>query len=254
MNQEERLMRIFDYLEINKTMNIKQMCEMFNVSRDTARRDIVKLSQHKEIIRIYGGISLSSYHKKLGAYQERIHMESEAKQSIGTAAAGLVNDNDMIFLDSSTTVSVVAQYLKAKNITVVTNSIDIAYTLAQSKDINVHLLGGSLNKVSRHISGYSTIEQIKNFFFDKVFIGAGGIMPDGIYYVYEEDIYFKRELIKYANQVILVADHTKYNQRQSYKVLNYQSIDTFITNQIIPKELLDQLDENGVEVISITKG
>ncbi|HDR8475908.1 TPA: DeoR/GlpR transcriptional regulator [Bacillus cereus] len=249
MNQEERLIRVLNYLETHKTMNIKQMCEMFHISRDTARRDIVKLSKNKAIVRTYGGVALATFHKKIDTYQERSQTELETKKSIGMKAANMIVNNDMIYLDVSTTVNFVAQHLQSQNVTVVTNSIDSAYMLAQSEDTTIHLLGGTLNKVSRHTTGISTTEKLKDYHFNKVFIGTAGITEDGIYYGFEEDIYFKRELIKHADQVILVADHTKYNQRQNYKALTFESIDTFITNQAMPSDLYNTLKENGVEVV-----
>lgn len=249
MNQEERLIRVLNYLETHKTMNIKQMCEMFHISRDTARRDIVKLSKNKAIVRTYGGVALATFHKKIDNYQERSQTELETKKSIGMKAANIIANNDMIYLDVSTTVNIVAQHLHSKNVTIVTNSIDTAYMLAQSEDATIHLLGGTLNKISRHTTGISAIKKLKDYHFDKVFIGAAGITEDGIYYGFEEDIYFKRELIKHADQVILVADHTKCNQRQNYMALTFESIDTFITNQVIPSDLYNTLKENGVEVV-----
>lgn len=253
MNQEERLIRVLNYLETHKTMNIKQMCEMFHISRDTARRDIVKLSQNKAVVRIYGGVALATFHKKIDNYQERSQTELETKRLIGVKAANMIANNDMIYLDVSTTVNFVAQHLQSTNVTIVTNSIDSAYMLAQSKNATIHLLGGMLNKTSRHVSGYSTTEKLKDYHFNKVFIGAAGITEDGIYYVFEEDIYFKRELIKHADQVILVADHTKFNQRQNYKALTFESIDTFVTDQVIPNNLYSILKENGVEVVITSK-
>ncbi|WP_088363340.1 DeoR/GlpR family DNA-binding transcription regulator [Bacillus cereus] len=249
MNQEERLIRVLNYLETHKTMNIKKMCEMFHISRDTARRDIVKLSKNKAIVRTYGGVSLATFHKKIDTYQERSQTELETKKSIGMKAANMIANNDMIYLDVSTTVNFVAQHLQSQNVTVVTNSIDSAYMLAQSEDTTIHLLGGTLNKISRHTTGISTTEKLKDYHFNKVFIGTAGITEDGIYYGFEEDIYFKRELIKHADQVILVAAHTKCNQRQNYKALTFESIDTFITNQAMPSNLYNTLKENGVEVV-----
>ncbi|PGV83816.1 DeoR/GlpR family DNA-binding transcription regulator [Bacillus thuringiensis] len=249
MNQEERLIRVLNYLETNKTMNIKKMCEMFHISRDTARRDIVKLSKNKAIVRTYGGVALATFHKKIDTYQVRSQTELETKKSIGMKAANIIANNDMIYLDVSTTVNFVAQHLQSKNVTIVTNSIDTAYMLAQSEDTTIHLLGGTLNKVSRHTTGTFTTEKLKDYHFDKVFIGTAGITEGGIYYGFEEDIYFKRELIKHADQVILVADHTKWNQRRNYKGLTLESIDTFITNQVMSNDLYNTLKENGVEVV-----
>lgn len=194
-------------------------------------------------------MALATFHKKIDTYQERSQTELETKKSIGMKAANMITNNDMIYLDVSTTVNFVAQHLQSQNVTVVTNSIDSAYMLAQSEDTTIHLLGGTLNKVSRHTTGISTTEKLKDYHFNKVFIGTAGITEDGIYYGFEEDIYFKRELIKHADQVILVADHTKCNQRQNYKALTFESIDTFITNKAMPSNLYNTLKENGVEVV-----
>lgn len=249
MNQDERLIRILNYLETHKTMNIKQMCEKYTISRDTARRDIVKLSQNKAVVRTYGGVALETFQKKIENYQVRSQTELETKELIGMKAANLIADNEMIYLDVSTTVNFIAKHLQSKNVTIVTNSIDSAYLLAQSENTTIHFLGGVLNKSTRHVTGYSTTEKLKDYHFNKVFISAVGITEDGIYYGFEEDIHFKRELIKHADQVILLADHTKFHQRQNFKALTLESIDTFITNQEVPSDINNIMLEHGVEVI-----
>ncbi|MED3550246.1 DeoR/GlpR family DNA-binding transcription regulator [Cytobacillus praedii] len=253
MNQEERLIRILNYLESHKTMNIKQMCETFNISRDTARRDIVKLSTNKAVVRTYGGVSLASFHKKIDNYQMRSQTEFEMKKLIGKKAANMIADDELIYLDVSTTVNFIAQSIQPKPVTIVTNSIDTAYMLAQTEDTKIQLLGGTLNKSSRHLTGYSTIEKLKDYHFNKVFIGAAGITENGLYYAFEEDIHFKRELIKHTDQVILLSDHSKYNRRQNYRALTFESIDTFITNEVPPQDLNNVLDKYGVEVLIASK-
>lgn len=249
MNQEERLIRILNYLETHKTMNIKQMCESFDISRDTARRDIVELTKEEMVVRTHGGVALQSFHKKIDDYRYRSNTESETKKLIGKKAASMITDNEMIYLDVSTTVNFIAQFLKAKQVTIVTNSIDSAYVLAQSEDTTIHVLGGILNKTTRHVTGFSSIEKLKDYHFNKVFIGAAGITEDGIYYGSEEDIYFKRELIQRADQVFLLIDHTKHNHRQNYRALAFESIDTIITNQPMSNNLYGFLEEQGVEVL-----
>lgn len=253
MNQEERLIRILNYLESHKTMNIRQMCESFNISRDTARRDIVKLSQNKSVVRTYGGVSLASFHKKIDNYQERLQTEFEMKELIGKKAANMIANDELIYLDVSTTVNFIAQSLQSIPVTVVTNSIDTAYVLAHSEDTKIQLLGGTLNKSSRHLTGYSTTEKLKDYHFNKVFIGAAGITENGLYYAFEEDIHFKRELIKHTDQVILLADHSKYNHRSNYRALTLKSIDTFITDEVPPNELYSIMEKCGVEVIIASK-
>ncbi|WP_230136686.1 DeoR/GlpR family DNA-binding transcription regulator, partial [Peribacillus frigoritolerans] len=156
---------------------------------------------------------------------------------------------EMIYLDVSTTVNFIAEFLKAKQVTIVTNSIDSAYELAQSEDTTIHFLGGVLNKSTRHVTGFSSIEKLKDYHFNKVFIGAAGITEDGIYYGSEEDIHYKRELIKHADQVFLLIDHTKHNHRQNYRALTFESIDTIITNHSMPNNLYKFIEKQGVEVL-----
>lgn len=253
MNQQERLIHILNHLDSHTTMDIHQMIDAFQISRDTARRDIVKLTQDNLAIRTYGGVSSTSFQKKVENYSNRSHLQSEEKEAIGKTAASMIAPNELVYLDVSTTVNFISPHLKEKQVTIVTNSIDCAYELAQSKEATIHLLGGTLNKNSRHVSGYSTLERIKDFHFNKVFIGATGITKDGIYNGFEEDISLKRELIKHADQVILVADHTKVNRRQHYRVLDLGCIDAFISDCTLPVELAAAMEEAGIEVIITAK-
>src|SRR5690606_33739989 len=97
MSQQERLIQILTYLEKHKTMDIHQMIAAFQISRDTARRDIVKLTQKKLAVRIYGGVASPSFHKKIDDYQVRSGSQSEAKQAIGLKAASLIASNEIVY-------------------------------------------------------------------------------------------------------------------------------------------------------------
>ncbi|MDZ5605659.1 DeoR/GlpR family DNA-binding transcription regulator [Bacillus bingmayongensis] len=249
MNQDERLIRITEYLNDHKTMSLKMMCELFHVSRDTARRDIVKLTNETEIVRTHGGVALPSFHQKISDYVNREEKDAAYKQAIGKTAASFVQDNEIIYLDVSTTVNCMASFLEANNVTVVTNSIDTVNRLANTTNVNIHILGGQLNKQSRHVTGFAAMEKLKDYHFDKVFIGAPGITEEGVYYAFEEDIYFKRELIKQTNQVFLLIDATKFNQRQNFKALWLEAIDTIVTNDNVPERLSDVVKNHGIEVV-----
>ncbi|KEK24583.1 DeoR/GlpR family DNA-binding transcription regulator [Bacillus gaemokensis] len=249
MNQDERLIKITEYLNEHKTMSLKMMCELFYVSRDTARRDIVKLTNETAMVRTHGGVAIPSFHHKISDYLNREGKEAEYKEGIGQKAASLVKDNEIIYLDVSTTVNCMASFLEANNVTVVTNSIDTVNRLASTTNVNIHILGGQLNKQSRHVTGFAAMEKLKDYHFDKVFIGAPGLTEDGVYYAFEEDIYFKRELVKQTNEVFLLIDATKFNQRQNFKALQLEAIDTIITNDSVPDCLGGVVKNYGIEVM-----
>ncbi len=251
--QEERLYRIMEYLEKSESMTVNDICDIFQVSRDTARRDIVKLTEQGAVIRTHGGIALTKFVHKLNQYAERQNNELEVKQRLGEYAATFVTDNELIFLDVSTTVKCMIPHLGVKSLKVVTQSLDNAWMLMENESIQTYLLGGLICPETRHLMSYDSLKKLADYRFNKVFLSAVGIHREGIYYYHQDDVYFKRELVTRAEQVILVADHTKFEKCSFFKVLDFQMIDTMITDQSLPQELRESIEDAGVELIIYNK-
>jgi DeoR/GlpR family transcriptional regulator of sugar metabolism len=251
LSQEERLAHIFEYLKQHRRVTVQTICDMFNVSRDTARRDVVKLVKTGTVVRTRGGVMLPNLTKEVFGYKERLTQESAGKLKIGRTAASLVKDGEYVIFDASTTVQFAAECLTARDVTVVTNSIDVASILSERDDITVHLLGGILNGRHRFLHGASTLEKLSEYQVDKLFLGACGITVDGLSYPHEEDGVVKREMIRRADQVIVLADHTKFGKRLFHKVSGLESIDMIITDRKPDEEILRVLSEFEVQVIVV---
>lgn len=248
MFQEERLVNILDYLKQHKTMSVGEICSFFQVSRDTARRDIVKLVQEGVVVRTHGGVALPELQKELTSYQERLIDEATSKKVIGEHGAKLIRDHETVFLDVSTTVQFVAEHIQAKQITAVTHSIDNVGILSKREDLSIYVLGGYLHTQNRLLYGPSVIDKISEIRADKAFIGATAIQPDGLYYPYEEDVRVKREMARRSDQVILVADHTKFAVKSRFK-LDFDHVDIIVTDQSIPVEIQEILDHKNITLI-----
>lgn len=248
MYQEERLLKILEYLKQHQSMSVMDICTQFDVSRDTARRDIVRLVQEGVVIRTHGGLSLPELQKEILSYQDRLIDESESKKRIGKSGAKLIQDHETVILDVSTTVQFVAEQISAKHITVVTHSIDNVATLSNREDLQIYVLGGYLNVKHRLLYGSSIIDKLSEIRTDKAFIGAAAIRTDGLYYPYEEDARVKREMARRSDQVIVVADHTKFVGKSFYR-LDFDFVDIIITNQEIPSEIKEVLDQKNITVI-----
>ncbi|WP_187768181.1 DeoR/GlpR family DNA-binding transcription regulator [Paenibacillus sp. PL91] len=248
MYQEERLLKILEYLKQHQSMSVMDICTQFDVSRDTARRDIVRLVQEGVVIRTHGGLSLPELQKEILSYQDRLIDESESKKRIGKSGAKLIQDHETVILDVSTTVQFVAEQISAKHITVVTHSIDNVATLSNREDLQIYVLGGYLNVKHRLLYGSSIIDKLSEIRADKAFIGAAAIRTDGLYYPYEEDARVKREMARRSDQVIVVADHTKFVGKSFYR-LDFDFVDIIITNQEIPSEIREVLDQKNITVI-----
>lgn len=238
-------------MEKHESMTVGDICGIFQVSRDTARRDIVKLTEQGAVIRTHGGIALTKFNQKIQEYVSRLTNEPEVKKEIGAYAATYVKDNDMIFLDVSTTVQCMIPHLKVQSLTVITQSMDNAWLLMENDRVQTYIMGGLIQPKTRQALGYDTLAKLADYRFNKIFIGATGITHEGVYYFAEEDISFKRELAKRAEQVIILADHTKFGKYSSYKGLDLNAVDIMITDRPVAKGLQENIESEGIQLITL---
>ncbi|GLB59673.1 DeoR/GlpR family DNA-binding transcription regulator [Cytobacillus sp. NCCP-133] len=249
MYQEERLLEILNYLEMNKRISVEQICGLFQVSRDTARRDLVKLEEEKKIIRTRGGAILPSSRHEIKDYENRLKMVSSEKKRIGQVAASLIQNGDRIILDTSTTVQACAEHMDQVSCTVVTNSINQAELLSSNQNADILLLGGKLQKEHRFLYGTSVIDKLSQYQADKAFIGVVGLSVDGLTLAHEEDGMVKRKMISQADEVIVLADHTKIGVIEFFKFAELSDIDILITDQMPEKGFTDLLKRFNVDLL-----
>lgn len=250
MYQEERLVAILEFLKRNNRISVEQICSLFDVSRDTARRDLVRLEEEKSIVRTRGGAILPSVHNEVKNYSHRLKTVSEEKRIIGKKAASLIYPGDRVILDASTTVQSCAEQIENTDCTVITNSINLAEVLSSKQDVNIQLLGGKLQKEHRFLYGSSVVEKLSEYHVDKAFIGVVGISERGLTIAHEEDGTVKRKMIRQAKQVIVLADHTKLGITDFFRFADLKDIDLVITDKTPPKAFIDLLRKNNVELLT----
>ncbi|WP_209121252.1 DeoR/GlpR family DNA-binding transcription regulator [Alkalihalobacillus sp. BA299] len=250
MYQEERLVAILEFLKKNQRISVEQICSLFDISRDTARRDLVRLEEEKSIVRTRGGAILPSVHDEIKNYSNRLKIVSEEKKIIGKKAASLIYPGDRVILDASTTVQSCAEHIENMDCTVITNSINQAEVLSSNPAVNIQLLGGTLEKEHRYLYGSSVVEKLAKYLVDKAFIGVVGISENGLTIAHEEDGLVKRKMIQQAKQVIVLADHTKLGNTDFFRFADLHDIDLLITDQTPPKVFRDLLDKHHVELLT----
>lgn len=182
---------------------------------------------------------------------EKSEVMLNEKTHIAQIAVGQIKDNDTIFLDSGTTTLKIAERLKAKNITVLTNSLPIALELSKKEDINLILTGGQVRWKTHALVGPLTEDFIKNFRVDKAFIGTNGIsIEKGLSTPNVVEAYTKRAMIEIAKEVIVVADHTKFDRDFFVTIAPVSKIDFIITDVKVEKLIIDKFYEAGIGVIN----
>lgn len=249
MFQDERLVSILKYLEKNHRISVDEICEHFDVSRDTARRDIVKLEEQGKIIRTRGAAILPSLSKDTPNYEERMLSEIPSKMMIGKKAASMIMDGDYLFVDNSTTVRHAMEYLSTKNNVVVTNAIDTAGLLTRKENIRIHLLGGLMHNDQRFVYGAQATQMLAKYQVDKTFIGSCGISADGLTTPFEEESSLINEAMQRADQVIVLADHSKFEKRRFFRLAGFENIHTIVTDREPEPSIKELILDHGVELI-----
>jgi DeoR/GlpR family transcriptional regulator of sugar metabolism len=222
---------------------------LFDVSRDTARRDLVRLEEDQKIVRTRGGAILPTPRHEIKDYANRLKMVSSEKKRIGQRAASLIHDGERIILDTSTTVQACAENMGEIPCTVMTNSINQAEILSSNPNADILLLGGMLQKEHRFLYGSSVIEKLSQYKVDKAFIGVVGLSGSGLTLAHEEDGMVKRKMISQADQVIVLADHTKIGVTEFFRFAELSDIDLLITDKMPDKAFIDILQRFNVELL-----
>ena len=183
---------------------------------------------------------------------EKAKINSKEKQTIGKKAAELINDNDVIIIDSGTTTVEVAKSIgQIKNLTVITNALNIASQLIRD-EIKVIILGGILRTSSLSLIGPIGENSIKNFYCDKCFLGVDGIdSQTGIYTPNLEEAHLNRMMIDSSKEVIVVTDSSKFKRKSFAHIAPITKVNIVITDSKIPEDAMKNLHSMGIKVIIV---
>lgn len=165
------------------------------------------------------------------SYKERLNLNINEKKRIVERAMKFIHNNGTYFFDVSTTVEFLAKGLK-KKATIFTHSLDNFNILSQKQDVLVNLIGGEFNNKNRFFYSKDFSKYFDGIEFDSVFLGAGAIKSDGIYYENKEDALIKNEVAKRARKIILLAEHQKYEKTAKYKGLDLGQVNIIIVDPI----------------------
>ncbi|MBS3995177.1 MAG: DeoR/GlpR transcriptional regulator [Alkaliphilus sp.] len=250
MFAEERRSRILEILEGKNRITVIELTESLKVSDSTIRRDLQDLEQAGLLKRTHGGAVKWEHTGFEATMAEKEESNIDEKRYIGEKAAALIEDNDTIILDAGTTTLEIAKHIKAKNITVLTNSILIALELSKHKDIEIVIIGGNARKQTLAIVGPFADMIIQNFRVDKAFIGSNSItLQDGCTTPNILEAHTKKTMIRSAKEVYIVADHSKFGKVSFASIAKLEDIDAIITDTNIDKQTVERFRQEGVEVL-----
>lgn len=250
MFAEERQEKIMEMLNRTSSLKVAELANSFNVSESTIRRDLQDMEQSGMLTRTHGGAVVNSRTSFEPSFKEKETERHDEKVEIGVIAASMIEDGDTIILDSGTTSLEIARHITSHNVTVITNSIDIAYELSLRDDIEVIVAGGNLRKNTRAMVGHIAEQTLSNFRVDIAFIGANGIsMEEGITTPNFTEAQTKKSMIKVANRVIVSADSSKFNQVCFSVICPLKEVNSIITSSDVDESIIKGYRDSGVEIL-----
>ena len=252
MFPSERKQKIMTILAETPAVKVTELSELFQVSEVTIRRDLQELEEAGLLKRTHGGavsITAASFEPALIEKEEE-HLEE--KKAIARAALDLISEGDTILLDAGSTTLQLARLLKTskKQLTVVTNALNIAWEISFDDSIDLILTGGHLRHRTLSAVGPVAENTLQGLYVDKVFLATNsldverGLSTPNIY-----EAQTKQRMTKAGHEIILLADHSKFGRISLGFVCPLTAIHRLITDAgALPADLA-RLREQGVEVI-----
>jgi DeoR/GlpR family transcriptional regulator of sugar metabolism len=245
----ERKALLLDALGKEGRIVAKEFSQKLGLSEDTIRRDLRELAAEGLLKRVHGGALPSS--KALGDLPTRRNVSADDKVEIAKAAAGMIKEGQIVFLDGGTTTVRLARALpKDLRMTVVTHSPDVATALLDHPDVVVELLGGRIFKHSNVAVGAVTIETISHIRADLYFMGVTGIHAEhGLTTGDREEAAVKRAICRQAAETIVLGSREKLGAVSAYSVVGFDDIDGVVVSKKCPEELLIALRGSAIPII-----
>ncbi|PED55577.1 DeoR family transcriptional regulator [Bacillus anthracis] len=249
MFTEERREKILELLKKDGRVIAKSLAESFDMSIDSIRRDLSIMEKDGLLKRTHGGaIELARVRNLAAEPFERYSNGSIYEGAIAKIAASYIQEGDSIFIGGASIHYAMLKYLPETSFTVITNSIEIASTLREYKNIDTYLIGGKV-KPSGNMTDTLASELIDRFSIDLHFSTCGGISLNGISTATPEVAYFSKTVSKIARRNICLAPHNKLGIDCFIKGESLIEIDLIITDSEASKERVQEFEKQGKEIV-----
>lgn len=226
MIPEERRQMLFGFLSKNEYTSLHTIFQSFpQISPSTIRRDLQVLTSEGRVILLRGGAKIADSENRYDLpIDSKLQINTLAKKQMSFYAAALVRDGDVVYLDSSSSVYPILQYISAKNVTIVTAGI---YTAMRAMKLGFKCIitGGTINNDNGSIVGNITDNQVNNIHFNIAFMSANGFSAQyGITSTYQEEVSKMNIIRSNSDSTYMLMDNTKLGQNFMYRIFGLEDV------------------------------
>ncbi|OIJ13865.1 DeoR family transcriptional regulator [Anaerobacillus arseniciselenatis] len=245
----ERHQIILDLLKDRGVVKLHELVEATSSSESTIRRDLSQLENEKKLKRVHGGASLLAQKGEELSITEKAAKNLKEKDKIAQYAASLIRDGDCIYLDAGTTAFQMIPHIKAKEIKVVTNGLTHLEELLE-RGIDTYITGGYIKQKTRALIGKGALEGVKQYRFDKCFIGVNAIHTEyGFTTPDPEEAMVKLNAMNLSQETFVLGDRTKLNEVTFAKIADLKE-GTIITDETDEEILAPYIEKTTIKVVT----
>ena len=244
-----RQTEILDIARTEGRVVVEDLAQRFDVTLQTIRRDLTELSEAGHLDRVHGGAVARTGVANIG-YDARRRMNDAAKTAIARACAAAIPDNSSLILNLGTTTEAVARELvRHRNITVVTNNMNVANILVVNESCEVMVAGGALRRSDGGLVGELTTQFFEQFKVDIAVIGTSALDPDGDLLDFDlREVRVSRAILRQARSSWLVADHSKLSRSAPARICSLGDLDAVFTDRLLPDPLTRACEDWGTRI------
>ena len=253
MHERERWQLILTRIRERGVMRARELTKETGASPATLRRDLVKLEEMGQLRRVHGGVeaveAATQSHLSTRSFGVSQTLNAERKRRVAKAAAALCVDGESIIINAGSTTWFMADYLRDRRMQILTNSFPIAQELIQNSMNRIVMPGGEVYREQGIILSPFDEDAIQHFTASKMFMSCYSVTGMGII---EGDPLIARaeaKLLSRADQLIVIADSSKFEPRGSMAVCQFSRVHTLITDDGAPPHMLEQIRARGVNVL-----
>jgi DeoR family fructose operon transcriptional repressor len=246
---EERRQKVLELVNERGFVALGDLAKTLNASESTIRRDLDYWHQHGLLKRTHGGAMFREDAQGMPALEDRTSREIEEKRQIAQTAAFRIQDGDSILIDGGTTTLELARILLGRPLQIVTNSLPIANLFAASPETDLVMLGGYIYPRTGGALGPLTIRMLEDVHVRQAIMGVGGITAQGLFNSNLLLVETERAMMRSADEVVVLADHTKVGQKALAFLCELNAVDTLIVDAGVKPEQRMLMGQAAVKMI-----
>jgi DeoR/GlpR family transcriptional regulator of sugar metabolism len=249
MLAEERRKQVLNHVEEHGFITLTDLAREMQVSESTIRRDLAFWETHGSLKRIHGGAMFTANGLPLPSLDARVNRQVLEKRRVAREAARRIRDGDSVLLDGGTTTLELARLLVGRPLQVITNSLPIANLFANRTETNLVFLGGYIFPKTGVALGPLTTRILEDVHVHQTILSVGGITAKGLFNSNLLLVETERQMMRCADEVIVIADHTKVGRQALAFLCKLSAITTLIVDQGLEPAQQDWLIKAGVNLV-----